>query len=233
MRIIAPDLPGYGWSGPASHRWEKEEVASDVLALLDALGLERAVLVGHDWGGWIGYLMALRTPERFSALLALAIPHPWNGPRTILPHVWRLGHMPLMATAGRTLVQHTRVLERLIFGLGVGDHAAFPSTEVHWFADRFRDPVCARTTTDTYRTFVTLELPAAARKPERRRATLPIRALLGRRDFAIHPALLSAATANARDYTVEPVPGCGHFIADERPELVRARLVALAEEFPA
>ncbi|MDQ6692520.1 MAG: alpha/beta fold hydrolase, partial [Candidatus Dormibacteraeota bacterium] len=31
MRIIAPDLPGYGWSGPAPHRWAKEDVVSDVL----------------------------------------------------------------------------------------------------------------------------------------------------------------------------------------------------------
>ncbi|MGZ5392393.1 MAG: alpha/beta fold hydrolase, partial [Mycobacterium sp.] len=41
MRIIAPDLPGYGWSGPPLHRWAKEDVATDVLALLDVMGLDR------------------------------------------------------------------------------------------------------------------------------------------------------------------------------------------------
>ena len=39
LRIIAPDLPGYGWSGPAPHKWAKDDAATDVLALLDALGL--------------------------------------------------------------------------------------------------------------------------------------------------------------------------------------------------
>jgi pimeloyl-ACP methyl ester carboxylesterase len=48
LRIIAPDLPGYGWSGPARHKWAKEDVANDVLALLDALGLDRVLLVAHD-----------------------------------------------------------------------------------------------------------------------------------------------------------------------------------------
>ena len=48
LRIIAPDLPGYGWSGPAPHKWAKEDVATDVLALLDALGLDRVLLVAHD-----------------------------------------------------------------------------------------------------------------------------------------------------------------------------------------
>ena len=48
LRIIAPDLPGYGWSGAPGHRWLKEEIATDVLALLDALAVPRAVLVGSS-----------------------------------------------------------------------------------------------------------------------------------------------------------------------------------------
>ena len=39
LRIIAPDLPGYGWSGPAPHKWAKEDVVSDLVALMDALGI--------------------------------------------------------------------------------------------------------------------------------------------------------------------------------------------------
>ena len=77
LRIIAPDLPGYGWSGPAPHKWAKEDVASDVLALLDALGLDRVLLVAHDWGGYVGYLMVLRAPERFDGYLALNMGYPW------------------------------------------------------------------------------------------------------------------------------------------------------------
>jgi pimeloyl-ACP methyl ester carboxylesterase len=97
------------------------------------------------------------------------------------------------------------------------------------YADRFRDPVCARAATDTYRTFLLRELPSAASNPERRRATVPIRALFGVRDFAVHYSLASPDTANADDYTFEPVD-TGHFVIDERPDLVRARLIALAEE---
>ena len=59
LRIIAPDLPGYGWSGPPPHKWAKDDVAADVLALMDALGLDKVLLVGHDWGGFVGYRMIL------------------------------------------------------------------------------------------------------------------------------------------------------------------------------
>ena len=44
----------------------KERIAEDAIALLDALGLDRVRLVGHDWGAWAAMLAALRAPERFS-----------------------------------------------------------------------------------------------------------------------------------------------------------------------
>src|SRR3954469_765447 len=44
LRIIAPDRPAYGWSGPAPHDWAKDDVAADVLALMDAMGLDRVLL---------------------------------------------------------------------------------------------------------------------------------------------------------------------------------------------
>ena len=48
-------------------------------------------------------------------------------------------------------------------------------------------------------------------------------------DFAVHHSLASPKTANADDYTFEAVDA-GHFVIDERPDLVRARLIALADE---
>jgi pimeloyl-ACP methyl ester carboxylesterase len=83
LRIIAPDLPGYGWSGPAPHKWAKQDVATDVLALLDALGLDRVLLVAHDWGAAAGWLMVLQAPERFDGYLAMNINHPWQSPRSV------------------------------------------------------------------------------------------------------------------------------------------------------
>jgi pimeloyl-ACP methyl ester carboxylesterase len=229
LRIIAPDLPGYGWSGPAPHRWLKEEVASDVLALLDSLTSERVLLVGHDWGGYIGFLMALREPGRFSGYMPLNIVHPWQTPRALAPHVWRfLLYQPLVAALGMPLQQHTPFLHWL-FRLAVADSTEFTPDVVRAYADRFRDPIPARAATDTYRTFFLREVPAL-RRGEPRRATIPIRALFGTADGAIHRSLAAAETADATDYTVEYVPRCGHFLSEERHDLVRERLLTLAAE---
>ena len=52
-RLICPDLRGHGWSGwPQDGDFRKARLADDALALLDALGIERADVIGHDWGGW-------------------------------------------------------------------------------------------------------------------------------------------------------------------------------------
>ena len=229
LRIIAPDLPGYGWSGAPPHKWAKEDVALDVLALMDALGVDRALLVGHDWGGFVAYRMLLAAPERFDGYLVCNMAHPWQNTRTTMPHFWRfLAYQPFVASLRMLLQQRTHYLEWAIFGFGPKAHRVKPS-DAKVYADRFRDPVCARAATDTYRTFLLRELPAAASNPERRRATMPIRALFGMSDFAVHHSLASPETANADDYTFEPVDA-GHFIIDERPDLVRARLVALADE---
>jgi len=45
--------------------------------LLDALGLDRVLLVGHDWGGYVGYRMVLGEPRRFDGEPALNMAHPW------------------------------------------------------------------------------------------------------------------------------------------------------------
>ncbi|HEX7826159.1 MAG TPA: alpha/beta hydrolase [Mycobacterium sp.] len=230
LRIIAPDLPGYGWSGPAPHRWAKDDVAADVLALADALGIDHFLLVGHDWGGFVGYRMLLSAPERIDGYLVMNMAHPWVTPKVLLPTFWRLlTYQPMMATLGVQVHQRTRIIERLVFGSGPASHRLDPAT-VRVYTERFRDPVCARTARDTYRTFLVREIPKSARNPELRRITAPVRVLFGTEDFAVHQSLADPATASgADDYTFDPVDA-GHFVIDERPDLVHAKLIALAEE---
>ncbi|MEC3954574.1 alpha/beta hydrolase [Nocardia sp. CDC153] len=231
LRIIAPDLPGYGWSGAAPHRWAKDDVALDVLALMDALGLEEDVLlVGHDWGGFIGYRMVLREPGRFAGFLVLNMAHPWSPAGVVARQAWRLlAYQPLIASVGVPLQRRTRFLERL-FGAATSEGRRMDRETVRIYSERFRDPVVARTATDTYRTFLLKEVPGAVRRLEGRRARVPVRALFGKGDAAVHYSLAAAETARADDYRLELVEGCGHFIVDERPELVRERLIELDRE---
>jgi pimeloyl-ACP methyl ester carboxylesterase len=227
LRIIAPDLPGYGWSGPAPHKWAKDDVAEDVLALIDAMGLDRVLLVGHDWGAFAGYRLLLAHPERVDGYLVMNMAHPWQTPGTVLPHLWRFAiYQPFVASIGKFLQQRTGYLEKVIYRAGA---PGMDRDVVRVYSERFRDPVCARAATDTYRTFLLKEFPSAARHPEERRISAPVRVLFGKHDIAVHASMVAPESAKADDYTVEFVDA-SHFVIDERPDLVRAKLIALAAE---
>jgi pimeloyl-ACP methyl ester carboxylesterase len=91
FRLICPDNRGFGWSAPPPDGdMRKRRIAEDAVAVLDALGIERAGLIGYDWGGWAGWFVCLDASERVRAFLALNIMHPWQPRRRLLVAGWRL-----------------------------------------------------------------------------------------------------------------------------------------------
>jgi pimeloyl-ACP methyl ester carboxylesterase len=76
FRAVAPDLRGFGKSSaPAEiEAYSLDAVSGDLLALLDRLGEERAMVVGHDWGAAVAWQLALEHPERVTAVAGLSVP---------------------------------------------------------------------------------------------------------------------------------------------------------------
>lgn len=77
-RVIAPDLRGYGRTDApeAVAAYRTEHLVADMLALLDVMGIEKARVVGHDWGALIGWLLCMRAPQRIEQYVALSVGHP-------------------------------------------------------------------------------------------------------------------------------------------------------------
>ncbi|BCY06258.1 alpha/beta fold hydrolase [Actinoplanes sp. L3-i22] len=78
LRTYAMDQRGYspGARPSGAGQYRIGEPVADVLAVLDALGIESAHLVGHDWGAQVAWLVAGRHPERVRTLTAISVPHP-------------------------------------------------------------------------------------------------------------------------------------------------------------
>ena len=70
--LIVPDNRGSGRTVADGSSVSRERLAGDVLALLDALGIERAALLGHSMGAMLGWTIAARAPERVTALVPMA-----------------------------------------------------------------------------------------------------------------------------------------------------------------
>jgi pimeloyl-ACP methyl ester carboxylesterase len=77
-RVIVPDLRGFGESSkpPEVERYGVLDIVGDVLGILDAVGVQRAHVVGHDWGAALAWAMAAFVPNRVDHLVALSVGHP-------------------------------------------------------------------------------------------------------------------------------------------------------------
>ncbi|MGE0598029.1 MAG: alpha/beta fold hydrolase [Dehalococcoidia bacterium] len=77
FRVAAPDQRGYGGSSspPNIEEFSLEELAADVVAVIDHFGEQSAVVIGHDWGAPVAWRTALRYPERVHAVGSLSVPH--------------------------------------------------------------------------------------------------------------------------------------------------------------
>jgi pimeloyl-ACP methyl ester carboxylesterase len=220
-RLVMPDLRGFGWSDAPPDGYDKPTMADDMLAVLDALGLERVTIVGHDWGGWIAFLACMKAPERFERLLALGISPPFGrpSPRALLD-AWRFAYMLAIAApeAGERLVSS----ERFVRAMLRARPGAFSEDDLRAFADVIAEPARARASVQLYRTFVVRELAAGTRG----RLHVPARLVVGAHDPVVRPSLLAGRDRHADDLSVELVAGCGHWILAERPDLVAERALS-------
>lgn len=90
--LYAPDLRGFGDSDKPEGLFGPDQQAADMLALMDALGLRQAGIVGHDVGGALMQPLARAAPERIAGLFFFDFVYPGIGPRMAEPdrlnHIW-------------------------------------------------------------------------------------------------------------------------------------------------
>jgi pimeloyl-ACP methyl ester carboxylesterase len=218
--VIAPDLRGFGWSEITPHGYRKPQLALDVLAVLDQLGVDRFRLAGHDWGGYVAFLLGLHRPDRVQRLMLLNTGHgfPRQDLRTIRAQA-SFWYMPLLGTPvlGPALVRAgfpERALRR------AGETDAWSEEELRTFMDRV-DP---HVTQQVYGSFVYAEAPRALLRPPRGRLRPPTLFLHGDADSAIRPDFIRGLEDHADDYRLELLPGVGHFCVEQAPDVVIPRM---------
>jgi pimeloyl-ACP methyl ester carboxylesterase len=224
-RVLALDLRGFGWSDAPEDGYEKENLADDVLAVLDALGIERVKLVGHDWGGWIGFLLGLREPERIERFLVFNIVPPWVSTRAVAGHAWRFFYQQLALAPflGYRLHRGGQFVRKVLVG-GSTVKSVWSEEELAVFADNLAEPARARAGVQLYRTFNWHEMPAIAKgRYADAHLEVPTLMVFGEDDFVLRPSMLAGYERHAPQMRVALVPDTGHFIVDERPDLVADR----------
>jgi pimeloyl-ACP methyl ester carboxylesterase len=202
-----------------------------VLAVLDALDLPAVHLSGHQWGGWLGFHLALTAPERFHSFVAVNAPHPWLPHRKLLPQMWRFWYTALLEypALGAWIIRTRPGVLRWLLRRGRPD---LPDADIDVFADVAREPARARAGQQLHWQIVLRDIPRRLLGRYRRQHLhVPTLLLAGTRDFALSPRSLTDAPRNADDLQVRFVDG-GHYLPEEHPAQVAAAIREMSNPAP-
>ncbi len=219
-RTLAPDMrgmsPGARPSATAEYRWA--ESVHDVLALLDAAGLQQAHIVGHDWGGAIAWALACEHPDRLLSLTAVSTPHV-----SALTHSWTRTSQGLKAWYMALFQLPVLPEELLAPGRPVWRAMArgLPPEHAEHYAARLADRGARSAALAWYRV-----IPRELAAPSIRWSKVAVRTMYvwGERDPALgRPAAEATADYVSGPYRFEPI-NAGHWIPETRPMLLASLL---------
>jgi soluble epoxide hydrolase/lipid-phosphate phosphatase len=232
LRAIAPDLRGYGETDkpPNIEDYDVHHLVGDLVGLLDALGIDRTVIVGHDWGGVIVWWMALMHPDRVERVVSLNTPFM---PHTDIPPTELFRRLPdgrfnyilyfqEPGRAERDIEPNLEAwLENTVRSLAVRKDFLSPD-DLRVFVEAFRKGGLTGPL-NYYRNFdrnweTTPHLAG-------RQVLCPALMISAEGDPILRPEATEGMERHVPNLTRRLVPDCGHWTQQERPDEVNRLLV--------
>ena len=234
--VVAPDQRGFGGSDRPQEveAYKADRIVEDLLALADALDIDRFTLVGHDWGGAVAWLAALRHPERIARLVIINAPHPLIFQRDVVED-----------PAQRAASQYIRAFRNPMMEAGIeamglatffdksfGGHvdlSIIPAEERQAYIDDWARDGALTSMLNWYRatelvvpeTDEDVSTPMWTKLPFPH-VTMPTLVVWGMKDKALLPVQLEGLDGLVDDLRIVTVADAGHFVPWERPETVIA-----------
>lgn len=205
-------------------------MAEDLAAVLDLLDVRTVKLVAHDWGGPVAFIMMLRHPEKVTGFFGVNTVAPWvKRDLRAVRNIWRFWYqIPIsLPVIGPRMISDLESRVGRWMGSWVGGGYALPEEDTRLYIECMRQPGHAEAGSRWYRSFQTGEMLRWARgEYDDARVEVPVRWLTGTLDPVITPELTDGYADHISDFKVELVDGVGHWIVDQRPELVLDRVRA-------
>ena len=218
-QVVTPDLRGYGRSSKPSDvaAYRIESLAGDVLAVLDALGLERVDVGGHDWGAAVAWAIAAFVPERVDRLVVLSVGAPSTFLRTLAQREksWYM-----------LLFQHTGVAEQWLSADGWSN---FRSWARHPDVEEVVAELEASGSLTPGLNYYRANLPPAAwaaPPPQLPKVAAPTMGVWSSGDMALtETQMVDSASSVSGGFRYERIDGAGHWLQLEAPERVNELLL--------
>ncbi|HEU0097161.1 MAG TPA: alpha/beta hydrolase [Allosphingosinicella sp.] len=237
-RVFAPDQRGFAASDKPEgvENYETDRIVADVMALADALGLDRFTLAGHDWGGAVAWTAALTHPVRVKRLIIVNAPHPLVFQKSLIDD-------PAQREASQYIsFFRSPAAEAAITGMGLenfldrvmlshADATKLPAEERRHYLDDWAQPGVLTTMLNWYRASkMTVPAPGEEAKaplwthapfPKLKMPTLVV---WGLKDTALLPVQLEGLSDLVEDLRLVTSPTGSHFITWEEPGTVTSAI---------
>lgn len=220
-RAIAPFMRGYPPTQiPADGQYSARHLAEDVIGLLDAFGLETAMVIGHDWGALASYAATSLAPQRFTKMVTVAIPHPRSlrfdfatliKARHFITFQQRQSSVKWMKRDNYAAI--STIFKRW------SPNWNFTDADIAPVRDSLSQPGGVEAALGYYWSFWQDRNNADVQKLNRRKTEVPTLTIFGDADGALTmSALERTQSAFLADYEQVVLPDAGHFLHQEVPE---------------
>lgn len=216
-RVIAPDMRGCGLTEAPREvsAYRIDKLVGDLVAILDALGVDRVRLVGHDWGAVLSWMLCCRHPERVSQYVALSVGHPSAYTRAPLVQKamgWYIAFFQLRGVAEWIL----RARDWAFVSWFTRHHP-----EVGRWKAKLSRPGRLTAALNWYRANLTLVLPTAHPKP-----ALPVTGIWSSGDrYLCEAQMRDTANWVKGPWRYERIDGASHWLQLDAPRQVNRMLI--------
>ena len=224
FRTIAPDLRGRGRSDrPASVAdYALPKLVGDVTGIMDALGIERAHVVGHDWGAAVAWFVGMLAPNRVDHLVVVSVGAPGAaGPPTLedLQKSWYRILFQFEGVAEDLAQRNDWYLMRTLLQGGGDDIERYKAT--------LSEPGALTAALNWYRANVPLDrLISTGAGPQLPPVSAPTMGVFGTADLYLsEDAMVRSASKVNGTWRYERLEGAGHFIPIEQPDRLNELLL--------
>lgn len=224
-RVIVPDQRGYNLSDKPADiaAYNLDELAADVIGLIDSTGHDRVYLVGHDWGGAVAWWVANKYPERLEKLVVLNIPHhavmrralntSWAQRRKS----WYMFAMQLPWLPERNLARknYQAITKALLDSSNPG---AFTEDDLEKYREAWSQPGAMSGMVNWYRAIFRFP-PGRLPSP---RITVPTLLIWGRHDIALGVEMAQPSIDLCDEGRLVLLDDATHWVQNDEPERVNA-----------
>ncbi|MGQ9641722.1 MAG: alpha/beta hydrolase [Candidatus Bathycorpusculaceae bacterium] len=238
FRVVAPDLRGYNETEKPKDvdDYRLHLLAGDVLGLIQALGEEHAVVVGHNWGGIVAWSLAAFNPDAVEKSVILNAPHPnayTARTRNLFRQLQKSWYVFFFQTADvpeEVLSRNGYAFLKNMLRLSFIKRNALTEENLRAYVEAWSKPGALTAALNYYRANLNPAILFSEKTAVFPKIKSPTLVIWGEKDVALSKELVADMDEFFdASYSVKYLPNCGHWVQLEEPELVNKYIIEFAK----